>query len=483
VSHGTGAVIDEMKAAGYKPLVENGCVSPSLPGIVGYGDMANVNRGIGGDGVAIWIKYEQLPVTSDRKVLVDLVAAHWPNWQVQCPAGFQEASGDARLTLNTKPACNRNGLCVKYAPLNTTEDATIVTALMLTRANDKNYLCGGGQCVGNTGVTSLNVGGIDVHTNCGGEIDGERAWVYFCRNAERRAASAKTFGSVTAEEKLRLLKTYAPRIYLATDESFFPSDVEHAFKYMTRYQNSDGKYWLKTKQSFDLNTTLEYWSGFSDVGRAPVYAYWIDKSGAPDGSYVDLVYFTYYPYNLGKKQAGVFWGNHVSDWEHATVRLRWTQSNGSWALVPIAVYMPYHDGGNMVEWNKISKTETHPILFAASGSHGLWPNAGSHPYKTQLENAIVLYDETSQGKVWDTWNRLIAWDSVLQKPLTGEPWPKWMSKKYSYAGDGDPTRPEAGPIFRWGNAGQVCPPLGFCRLEDGPTGPPDKDVWRSDVFQ
>ena len=483
VSHGTGAVIDEMKRSGYKPLVENACVSPPLPGLVSYGDMADLNRGIEGDTVGVWVRYEQIPVSSDRKVLVDLAVTQWPDWNVQCPAGFQPASGDARITVKTRKACNRNGLCVKYAPLKDTGNATIVTALSLTRATSDKYLCGGGQCMGNTGVTNLNLAGIDVHTNCGEEAEG-RVWVYICRNSESRSSATKAIQAVTPEEKLRLLKTYAPRIYLAKDEKYFPSDVEWSFANMVRYQDKDGNYWIQTKEPLVvLSTNLDYWAGFSDVSRAPVYAFWVDKSGSADGSsYVDLVYFTYYPYNLGKQYTGVTWGNHVGDWEHLTVRLKWVESNGSWSLAPAGVYIPFHDSGKAYRWDEAFKTATHPIAFAASGSHGLWPNAGSHPYKTYVGNAVVLTDETSQGKAWDTWNRLIAWDYRARMPLTGEPWPAWMSTKYSYAGQGDPTRPQAGPIYRWGNSEQMCIP-GVCRLENGPTGPPDKDVWRSDVFQ
>lgn len=35
---------------------------------------------------------------------------------------------------------------------------------------------------------------------------------------------------------------------------------------------------------------------------------------------VDLIYFSFFPYNLGKVALGSVYGNHVGDWEHVTVR-------------------------------------------------------------------------------------------------------------------------------------------------------------------
>ncbi len=39
-----------------------------------------------------------------------------------------------------------------------------------------------------------------------------------------------------------------------------------------------------------------------------------------DGPDVDLIYFSFFPYNLGKKALGKVFGNLVGDWEHVTVR-------------------------------------------------------------------------------------------------------------------------------------------------------------------
>ena len=77
-------------------------------------------------------------------------------------------------------------------------------------------------------------------------------------------------------EKLRLIETYAPRVWLAEGEAYMPSSVEWAFQHLTRVKR-DGRYWLYTKQemSSPSDWTLPLFKGNLDT--APVYAFWVDK--------------------------------------------------------------------------------------------------------------------------------------------------------------------------------------------------------------
>jgi hypothetical protein len=141
------------------------------------------------------------------------------------------------------------------------------------------------------------------------------------------------------------------------------------------------------------------------------------------------------------------WGNHVSDWEHVTVRL-------NTSLVPDSVYFSMHDTGQAVAWPAAEKIDSHPIVYSAWGSHGIWPAAGQHVYK-DLSILGKLADDCSTGTAWDTWNRLETYDYAAKVGLGMSQWPRWMGTDYTTAGT-NPADPAAGPIYRWGNPKDGC---------------------------
>jgi hypothetical protein len=295
-------------------------------------------------------------------------------------------------------------------------------------------------------------------------------------------------------EKLEKLLAYAPRVWLAEGEEYFPCSIEWAFQYLYRYRNDDGRYWLNTKQNLSSpsDDSLPLFAG--NLSSAPIYAFWVPKSGG----YFDLIYFMYYGYNRGKKVLDTIWGNHVSDWEHITVRLN---SN----LQPQSVKLSQHSDSEEVIWSDIIKLNTHPVVYSAWGSHGLYKESGDHIYNYLVyigglsERAT---DSCSEGTVWDTWNQVEAYDfgtkefignvfktqspeNELKRPPSVKTWPSWMSTDYTAPGL-NPADPASGPIFRWGNPKDGCTGesvIGECRLNWGPTGPIDKgDCWDCNKF-
>lgn len=96
---------------------------------------------------------------------------------------------------------------------------------------------------------------------------------------------------------------------------------------------------------------------------------------------------------------------------------------------------------------------SHPILFSARGSHGLWTAPGKHKFV----RVPRLYDESGFGIAWPTWKRL-----ELLFEENNEPLPGWMTFK-----------------GKWGNPSNNCHPLAklglnICKFVDGPTGIPMK---------
>ena len=62
---------------------------------------------------------------------------------------------------------------------------------------------------------------------------------------------------------------------------------------------------------------------------------------------------------------------------------------------------------------------THAIVYAAEGSHGIWPTAGQHVYK-ELLNGDTLEDHTSNGVSWYTWRKLKVTKYDPNRQYSGE---------------------------------------------------------------
>lgn len=273
---------------------------------------------------------------------------------------------------------------------------------------------------------------------------------------------------ISDEQKIAAMKQYAPRIWAAQDEEYFACSTDWAFPFLTRVKRDDGNYWLYTKQelSSPSDDSLPMFKG--DLASARIYAFWVPK----DQNYFDVCYFIFYGYNRGKEVLDTIWGNHVGDWEHVTVRL-------DPRLKPVQIHLSAHDGGETISWSGIQKSGTHPVAYAAWGSHALYSTSGDHTYKSIPK----LTDKCSAGTSWDSWDSIETYDYAAKKGLGGSVWPSWMTDDYTGTIAGmDPADPHAGGIYRWGNGKNGCL-AGQCRLEDGPTGPIDKgDCWKPDTF-
>jgi hypothetical protein len=84
---------------------------------------SNVNTG--SNHVTVWVKYDIVSKSSSTPILTDIKVNQWEechyysgcNWiQPVCGDGFKPLS---RLTEGSNLGCDRNGMCVKFAPANT----------------------------------------------------------------------------------------------------------------------------------------------------------------------------------------------------------------------------------------------------------------------------------------------------------------------------------------------------------------------------
>lgn len=515
------------------------CTVPHEPGDPGtYVEPHDINTGIGGHWVYLWVKYDWVEATATTPVLVDIAVHHWPYWNVTCPVGWEPAHGDSggMLTTQADDACWRNGLCVRYAPMNETD--TFITNLNLSLGGSEALVPA--LCPANEGYWPMRQDDLDIHMGCGDD-----QWMFLTYNQARRwPAMPTSLPTPSNSEKASSLDLYAPRVWLADyepdhpeGEIYFPSSVEWSFEHLYRNWLTVvspslplASWWLFTEEALGSpSAVLPYFhgcDGFStgspcDLADTPAYAFWDEVEVDVAGESVvvhDLIYFFFYPYNRGKEVLFTIYGNHVGDWEHVSVRLtpQWDESNG-WLLKPAQIYLSAHDFGRNYGWDQIttevgyeiflpvvlrqasaspsagvaqsvpvaldslsSPLATHPVVYAAWGAHGLWRDPGRHVYKqTPIGD---LSDWTGAGTAWDTWLNLIAFDYDTESGLAGSTWPVWMSQDYlnQFNGDSDPA---SGPIYRWGNFEGGCTITGDCRLENGPTGPVDKGVWDVEILQ
>lgn len=261
--------------------------------------------------------------------------------------------------------------------------------------------------------------------------------------------------------KAALLRTFAPRIWMAPRETCWASSVEWALPHLTRQYRSDAKaYCLQTIQPLRSPTSkLEFFQG--DQSGAVLYAFWVEK----DPGIVDLSYWQYCPYNLGKVVLGSEFGDHVSDWEHVTVRLEKLTRGGLNYLKPVKVAFSAHYFCNLYSWDSVRTIgATHVVAYCAKGSHGMWKEPGKHVYKNLV--LARLADECGEGTAWDTWNCLHCFEYSPKtshgRGLGAQDWPAYFNSDYSAE--------NGGGAWYWGNAASR-KFLGRPRLDHGPRGP------------
>lgn len=255
---------------------------------------------------------------------------------------------------------------------------------------------------------------------------------------------------------------YAPRVWLHGEESYWPSSTEFFLPNM----HKDGSHlWTNQSLGCDSCTDPAFLDGQRpDRTHVPVYAQIVTRTqgGAPT-NVTDIIYWTFYPYNNGKRVCIGFYvdnvgciggystfGNHVGDWEHMTVRF----VDGR----PSQVYMSQHSGGDTFTFGSkaMSSYGFHTEAYAALGSHGLYPDAARHTYQS-LFNGDTLNDDTSRGIAWNTWDRPVVFYWQPVGTFTGDL--QWLNISED-----------------WGNDSSGCNNIvsqmtGVCVLNSGPTAP------------
>jgi hypothetical protein len=121
----------------------------------------------------------------------------------------------------------------------------------------------------------------------------------------------------------------------------------------------------------------------SDSGDDSVY------SGVP-------VYYEYVPHSYITYWFFYAYDNwndiqiHEGDWEDIRIQLNDDDE-------PVSVAYDQHGNQDSKTWDLVTRVDTHPVVYSASGSHASYYTAGLQ---------LPRIDVTGQGRAWSTWNSL-----------------------------------------------------------------------------
>ncbi|ETO23992.1 hypothetical protein RFI_13167, partial [Reticulomyxa filosa] len=195
------------------------------------------------------------------------------------------------------------------------------------------------------------------------------------------------------QQNWSFVERYAPLVYLDKGEKYNPSSVEYHLRH-TKIGGQFPNYWTFPKEDMEAVTILPWFRG-QDVESesVPIYATVlpdVTKTGkletlenlignysATNNSFV-VVYYLFFPYSRGKKVLGtLMFGSHIGDIERCYLRVQ----NGN----PKSFTCEYHEEAETRDWDDVVKFNgTHPVIYAAEGSHALYFDQGIHEFSGKL---------------------------------------------------------------------------------------------------
>ncbi|KAL8829563.1 MAG: hypothetical protein Q9170_006116 [Blastenia crenularia] len=290
------------------------------------------------------------------------------------------------------------------------------------------------------------------------------------------------------------VKTYAPLVWQHSEEKYYPSDIgaqlvhtkpEINFAVIDGYPTPldlDNLDSLNAKNGTDVFLT-----SVDDVTQAPAWINGVkpDEShqtvGAISASIivndrgsgnVDAFYLYFNAYNWGGILLDQDVDEHIGDWEHNMIRF----ANGT----PTQVWYSQHGFGEAFTYDCLEKQGTRPVAYSGNGSHAVYATTGTHDHtipNANLPGKGILTDYTDQGSLWDP--LLSAYfHSFDANTNTFTPYdPSYPTAWLRYVGRwGDQMYPDSDPRQH-----KILGIDATARFADGPTGPQDKQLNRTEV--
>ncbi|XP_024530301.1 putative vacuolar protein sorting-associated protein TDA6 [Selaginella moellendorffii] len=299
-----------------------------------------------------------------------------------------------------------------------------------------------------------------------------------------------------------LVKRYAPIMFLHPDEDFFPCSVEWFFQngaLLYSKQNpsapvqitanganlpggetNDGSYWLDLPR--DAAAAEKVRRG--NLESAITYLHVKPVFG---GTFTDMQFWFYYPFNgpatlkvgLINVKLGKI-GEHVSDWEHLTLRVDNFTGNLS------SVYLGHHSSGTWYQPSDLefdSTTTYRPFVYASKHGHALYAHPGDNLQGDEERGLGIRNDTKRSSFTWDVSKHQLI--SAAYLGVEEPPWLQFMREwgpKIQYN-----SRTELEKVFKFlpKKIRRSIEDI-FNRFpnelsgEEGPTGPKQKNFWTGD---
>lgn len=149
-----------------------------------------------------------------------------------------------------------------------------------------------------------------------------------------------------------------------------------------------------------------------------------ERVGGRDG--LRITYWMLYGFNSPRPKVPGGFFEHEGDWERLSVLL--SRGKRADSYLPVSVRFHRDTGAVDLAWDSLDLTgrrsrASHPVVYAARGSHSLYPDVASHRFSRPGNGTVQhLEDETLACREcprWETWDRL--------EPVRSQPW-------YGYGG-------------------------------------------------
>ncbi|KAJ8441167.1 hypothetical protein Cgig2_024896 [Carnegiea gigantea] len=299
-----------------------------------------------------------------------------------------------------------------------------------------------------------------------------------------------------------LISHYGPTVYFHPDEIYLPSSVQWFFDNgALLYKNgesegkridskgsvlpkggiNDGEFWLDLPKDGQKSKCVKC----GNLESAELY---VHVKPALGGTFTDIVMWVFCPFNgpatlkLPLKDLSLSRvGEHVSDWEHFTLRV--SNFNGElWSM-----YFSQHSGGEWVDASNLEYiTGNKPIVYSSKDGHSSFPHPGTYllgPYKL----GVGVRNDVAKSKFFvdsSTKYEIVAAEylgDAIKEPC----WLQFMR--------------EWGPTITYKSSSEVEKIINHLPIfvkfslenlldlfptelygEEGPTGPKEKDNWFGD---
>ncbi|XP_047942694.1 uncharacterized protein LOC125189462 [Salvia hispanica] len=297
-----------------------------------------------------------------------------------------------------------------------------------------------------------------------------------------------------------LFREYAPYVYLHPDEEHLPSSVDWFFSNgallyikgdeshpvpiwpgganLPKVEDPDGSFWMDLPAD---DAGRDKVSG-GDLASAEVYVHF-----KPSAMYTDIQVWIFYPFNghasakigLIKKVSLGKVGQHVSDWEHVTLRVR----NGDGVLDK--VYFSQHSGGKWVDAYQLQFQSGNRFIWYSSKNGHAGNNEPGLYLQGPGHGVGIRNDWAKSDKLVDTAASFVIVASQGEAEAVAQPpWLSYQSKwgptkEYDTAAEVRRVR-----MFLPGKLKKLLDKLVQTIDQlfgtDGPTGPNVKKNWSGD---